>query len=334
MTDKGNRKLRLLYIKEYLERKSDEETPVDADEISEMLKENGITCERKSIYSDVQALKDYGLDVASVRAPKVGYAVFSRDFELPELRLLIDAVQAANFITPKKTRDLIEKIGTLCSEKQRKFLKEQVSVENRVKCTNEEIYYNIDILNRAIQQKRKVSFTYQKRKINDESGIIETEEKAFTVSPYALIWNSDHYYLVSNNEKYSNLMHTRIDRMKRVMITFKESRHFSEVSPYKTYFDSADYSSKIFNMFSGEAQKIEIECHSSIIEEIIDRFGKSAEIRKSDNKGNFKVITESAVSDGLVSWIMQFSDKVEVISPKSLKEDVKRRAESILQKYC
>lgn len=333
MTDKGYTKLKLLYIKEYLEKHSDEDHPVDVEELTDMLYQKGIECERKSVYSDVKMLKEYGMDIASVRSPKPGYALLSRDFEIPEVRLLIDAVQSANFITPKKSKELIVKIGSLCSESQAKILEKQVYIDNRVKCANEEIYYNIDIINRAIQQNKQISFVYRKRKLSEVEGEIINEDKEFTVSPYALIWSNDHYYLVSNNAKYDNLMHTRIDRMRKVELFDMKARSFSEVSPYKSFFDSADYSGKIFNMFSGDTQRLEICCHNSILEEILDRFGQTGELRKSEEDDRFRLITKSIVSDGLVSWIMQFGDKIKVIAPESLKNDILEKANSISELY-
>lgn len=333
MADKGYTKMKLLYIKNFLERNSDEDHPVSVDEISDMLENKGITCERKSIYSDVKTLKESGVDIISVRQPKAGYCICSRDFELPELRLLIDAVQAANFITPKKTKELIKKIGTLCSSSQATMLERQVYIEKRHKCFNEEIYYNIDIISRAIQSGRRINFTYSKRQLDIETNSIITEEKDFCVSPYAMIWSNDHYYLIGNNQKYDNLMHTRIDRMKKVEIAHERARKFSEVSPYKNYFDSADYSGKIFNMFSGDTQTLEASCDISILEEILDRFGTDTSIRVGGSENRFLLTTKCVVSDGLVSWVMQFGDKIEVLEPKSLKEQVKKRAEDILGIY-
>lgn len=333
MADKGYTKMKLLYIKNFLERYSDEDHPVSVDEISDMLESKGITCERKSIYSDVKTLKESGVDIISVRQPKAGYCICSRDFELPELRLLIDAVQAANFITPKKTKELIKKIGTLCSTSQATMLERQVYIEKRHKCFNEEIYYNIDIISRAIQSGRRINFTYSKRCLDRETNTITTEEKAFCVSPYAMIWSNDHYYLIGNNQKYDNLMHTRIDRMKKVEIAEERARKFSEVSPYKNYFDSADYSGKIFNMFSGDTQTFEASCHSSILEEIVDRFGSDTMMKVGADEERFFMSTKCVISDGLVSWIMQFGDKIEVLEPKSLRDKVKKRAEEIAELY-
>ncbi|MBQ8504208.1 MAG: WYL domain-containing transcriptional regulator [Clostridia bacterium] len=325
-------KLKLLYIMDYLQRKSDEDNPVSVDELMAMLTREGIDCERKSVYSDIKILKAFGMDIDTARLPKSGYCLLSRDFELPELRLLIDAVQAANFITPKKTKELIDKIGTLCSDKQKKNLDGQVYIEKRVKCANEEIYYYIDKIHRAITANKQISFIYSKRTISEDGTEIAVQEKEHCVSPYAMIWSNDHYYLVGNNEKYDNLMHLRIDRMKKVEITEKKSRSFTEVSGYKRFFDSADYSGKTFNMFSGDTQRLEICCDNSILEEILDRFGTDATIRKISEE-RFTLSSRCVVSEGLVSWIMQFGSKIEVVSPKSLKEDVKKRAEEILGVY-
>ncbi len=333
MADKGYTKLKLLYVKDFLDKQSDEEHPVSVEDINEMLLSKEIECERKSIYSDVKTLKEYGMDILSVRQPKTGYCVCSRDFELPELRLLIDAVQAANFITPKKTKELIKKIGTLCSVSQAKMLEKQVYIEKRHKCSNEEIYYNIDIINRAIQSGKRISFIYQKRQLDTAENKVVTEEKEFSVSPYAMIWSNDHYYLIANNQKYNNLMHTRIDRMKKVEILEERARKFSEVSPYKSYFDSADYSGKIFNMFSGDTQTLEMLCDNSMLEEIVDRFGNNALIRTGDDETRFLVDTKCVVSEGLVSWIMQFGGRIEVLEPASLREQVKTRAEEIARMY-
>lgn len=332
MKDKGYTKLKLLYIKDYLEKNSDEDHPVSVEILTDMLEEKGITCERKSVYSDVKALKEYGVDIATVKKPFTGYAVLSRDFEVPEIRLLIDAVQAADFISPKKSRELIDKMGTLCSSFQSKALQKQVYIDHRVKCANEEIYYNIDVVSRAIQQKKKISFIYYKRKLKDGEKVITCDEREFTVSPYALIWSNDHYYLVSNNEKYDNLMHTRIDRMKKVNITGDKSRDFSEVSEYKNYFDVADYSSKSFNMYSGDTGRLVISCDNSILEEIVDRFGDEG-IRADKDEGRFVLSTRCALSEGLASWIMQFGNKISVSEPQSLREEIINKAREIIGTY-
>ncbi len=331
MSDSGYTKLKLLFIKEYLEKYSDENHPIGVEEILSMLGGHGIECERKSVYSDIKALKEYGVDITSVRSPKSGYCVCSRDFQLPELRLLIDAVQAANFITAKKSKELITKIATLCSESQGKALERQVYITSRAKRTNEEIYYHIDSVSRAIQMCRKIRVVYRKMRLGKNDGI-EYEDREHIISPYAMIWNNDHYYLVGNNRKYDNLMHMRIDRMIKVEILEEGIRPFREVSPYKNFFDSADYSKKTFNMFSGEAESVSMSCHSSLLDEMIDRFGDECIIR-SESSERFVFSTTCVVSDGFVSWVMQFGSKVEVLRPTSLKERICEKAKEICTLY-
>lgn len=326
-------KLKLLYIKDYLEKYSDENNPVSADELLEMLLKKGIECERKSIYSDVQALRDYGTDIFRVRVPKNGYYIGSREFELPEVRLLTDAVLAADFITNRKSKDLMTKIGTLCSEGQLDKITSQVYINSNIKCDNEEIYYNIDVISRAIEEEKQIVFNYLRRKVNSETGEVTNSQKKFTVSPYAMIWSDDHYYLVGNNSKYDNLMHVRIDRMKKVTMTEEKSRPFSEVCDYKKKFDAADYSLRLFNMFSGELQEIELECENSILEEILDRFGKNLAFSKSERKDKFKVSVKVAVSEGLIAWLLQYGKKIEIIQPENLRESVKEKAEEIISMY-
>lgn len=325
-------KLKLLYLADILKRKTDEDHFLAATEIVDELSRLDIPAERKSIYKDIDILKEYGFDIIhSGSKNRGGYFLGARDFELAELRLLSDAVQAANFISQKKTNQLVEKIESFASENQAKILHSQVYVDNRPKCNNEEIYYTISLLDEAITEGVKVSFTYTRRKITDEFKTAK-EDKAFTVSPYALIWSEDHYYLVCNNEKYNNLMHLRIDKIKKLQKIKSPARHFSEVSDYRNNFDSADYATKLFNMYSGEPKPIELICHNDILEVILDRFGENVKIQKFD-ENHFILKTNAAVSDGLTKWVVQFGGKIKVKSPNDLIYEVKKKAEEILNNY-
>ena len=277
-------KLKLLYIVDILRKKTDENHYLAATEICDELSQLDIPAERKSIYNDIDILREYGFDIIHTGSKnRGGYFLGAREFELAELRLLSDAVQAANFISQKKTNQLVQKIESFASEKQAKILHSQVYVDNRPKCKNEEIYYTISLLDEAITAKVKVNFTYTRRRITEEFKTAK-EEKSFTVSPYALIWSDDHYYLVCNNEKYDNLMHLRIDKIKHLEKTSLPARHFSEVSDYKNYFDSADYASKLFNMYSGEPKPVEFICNNDTLEPMLDRFGENVKIQKYDDE--------------------------------------------------
>lgn len=330
MSGKKDSKLKILYLKEILEKYSDEEHVLNAADIAGYLEEYGIECERKSIYKDIEILLDYGMDVIKTTKPK-GYFLGSREFEPAEIRLISDAVQAANFVSKKKTLQLLEKTDRFASTYQAKRLRKQVFIDNRNKCRNEEIFYNIDSLDDAIKSERKVKLIYTRRKL-DNKFTASNEKKEFVLSPYALIWSNDHYYLVANNEKYDNLMNMRIDRIRNVEVLDSPSRHFSEVSEYKRSFDSADYVSKTFNMFSGHPECIELHCRTEILEEMLDRFGEKVSIKKSD-EGWFYVHDEVFINDGFVSWVMQFGDSIEVIYPKELREMIKIKAEKISRLY-
>ena len=331
MAGKKDSKLKLLYIKDILETYSDEENVLNAGDIAQHLYELGIECERKSIYKDIDILIEYGLDIIKTSKPKTGWFIASREFEPAELRLLSDAVQAANFISKKKTRSLLEKTERLTSVENAKKLRKQVFIDSRNKCNNEEIFYSISSLDEAIKNFNKVKLTYVKRKL-DNKFAATNEKKEFILSPYALIWSNDHYYLVANNEKYDNLMHLRIDRIRKVEILAETARHFSEVSDYKTSFNCADYVSKTFNMFSGNAQSTELRCRIDILEDMLDRFGEKVSIKRAES-GWFYIHDDLYINDGLASWIMQFGNNIEVIYPESLREMIAIKAKEISEMY-
>ena len=332
MAGKKNTKLKLLYLKEIFEKHSDEQHILNAGDIADrLLCDYGLECERKSVYKDIEVLMDYGMDIVKTRSPKNGFFLASGSFELAEIRLLSDAVQAADFITKNKTKKLIEKIEGFTSVYHAEVLKKQVYIDNRPKSGNESIYYVIDDLDNAIKAGKKVKFNYSRRKMDDKYAA-RKETRMFTLSPYALIWANDHYYLVANNEKYDNLMNVRVDRISGVIILDEKARPVSEVSGYKRYFDAADYAAKTFNMFTGEMQMVELRCSNAILEPIFDRFGERVNTRKYDDS-HFLLRTEAAISEGLVSWIMQFGTEIEVISPLNLRDMVILRTENILNVY-
>lgn len=327
-----NSKLKLLYIAEILEKQTDENNFISATALCDELSKLGIPAERKSIYKDIDVLREYGYDIIHNGSRSTGgYFMGARKFELAEIRLLSDAVQAANFISQKKTNELVDKIESFASNKQAKILHSQVYVDKRPKCKNEEIFYNINALDEAISSGYKVTFIYTKRKITDEFKTTK-EEKTFKVSPYALIWSNDHYYVVCNNEKYDNLMHLRIDRIKKITVTNERVRHFSEVSDYKHSFDSADYAGKLFNMYSGEPKPIEIVCENDLLDTMLDRFGENTRLQKVDDE-HFLLRTNAAVSDGLAAWVLQFGGRVKVRTPNDLIYTIKLKAQEILDSY-
>ncbi len=324
-------KTKTLMLYQLLEKYSDENNPISSTQLIDLLAEKGIKCERKSIYADIKILNEIGYDIVTVKSPKRGFFVAGRSFETPEVRLLIDAVSSAGFITPNKTKTLIEKLENLVSINQAKTLTSQVYCEESSKCDNEEIYYVIDFLNNAIANNKKVKFSYRKRNIDKENKK-SFSEKIHIVSPYALIWKDDHYYLICNNNKYDNVINLRLDRIRKITLLDEESRPFSEVSEYTDSFDAADYASKMFNMYSGEVSRVKLKCILDLREDIMDRFGTKVPLVAVDSN-HFETEISAAISDGLVSWIMQYGNEIEVVEPKYLQDMVKEKAEKILEIY-
>ncbi len=331
MAERKGQKIKIICTLDILKKYSDEDHPITATEICEKLSAMGVTAERKSVYDDIANLIDYGYDIIRASSPKRGFFLASREFEVPEIYLLTDAVRTAKFITPKKTRELISKLDSMLSENQAGLREKHIYIDSINKCDNEEIYYSIDILSDAIAKNKKVEFDYFTRTINADR-TVGTVKKHRTISPYALTWQDDHYYLIGNYDKYDNIAHFRLDRMRKVKITDIPRRYFGEVSGYSDYFDIADYTSKLFNMHSGKLETIEFCCNRQIAEQVFDRFSTNIFI-KNFTEDTFDFSVKAAVSEALVTWIINYGDKVTVKSPESLKEMIKFRAKAVLDLY-
>lgn len=331
MAARFGQKIKLLRLIDILKMYTDEEHPLPASELCRMLEERGISAERKAIYNDIKALQDFGYDIIKANSPRNGFFLGARELELPEIYLLADAVRSADFITSRKTRELLKKLDGMLSVYQAQKRDKSIFFDNAGKCTNEGIYYAIDTISSAIEQKKMISFEYGNRRLSS-SRELEVKYKPSKVSPYAMIWQDDHYYLIGNYSKYDNLVHLRIDRMYNVSIAAESARPFSEVSDYKDSFDIADYTAKLFLMHSGENEQIKLRCKIGIIEQVADRFSRGfAVLEVTDTHFSFN--SKVVVSEGLVSWITSYGDAIEVIEPESLRRSVAKRAEEILKLY-
>ena len=331
MAARLGQKIKLLCLLDILKKYTDEEHPLPAAELCRMLEERGITAERKALYNDIEVLTGYGYDIISTRVPRSGYFLGARDFELPEIYLLADAVRSADFISAKKTRELVQKLDGMLSIYQAQKREKNIFFNTASKCGNEEIYYVIDGISAAIEQRKKITFKYGVRRLNEQREL-EMSFGERKVSPYAMTWQEDHYYLICNYEKYDNLLHLRIDRMYGVAITDEEIRPFSEVSDYSGHFDIADYTSHLFLMHSGPVERIRLECEKRLIEQVADRFSGGLSVQNVTDT-HFNITVKAAVSEGLVSWIAGFGGAVRVIEPESLRTSVINRARKILEIY-
>jgi predicted DNA-binding transcriptional regulator YafY len=331
LINNGNSKIRFLELLKLLKRYSDENHPLSGAQLCKLLQKQGIEAERKSVCRDIALLNKHGFDIIHTRLPKQGYFIAKRDFELPEVRLLMDAVLAAPFITNKKTAELTDKLCGLLSCYQADDVLKQNHMQQRVKFENEEIYYNIDTINRAIAEHKKIAFCYHHRVIANQKAKYDKGRK-FVISPYALLWVSDKYYLAGNYDKYDAISNYRLDRMKHVEATSLESRPLNEVSSYEKHFDTSDYLKKTFNMYNGEQEMIALRCSNELLETIVDKFGSDLEFSCHDDHA-FTVRASVYVSDGLIDWLLQYGDRITVLSPKSLKDIMIKRIEALSAMY-
>ncbi len=329
--DRGRARERLLAVKELLERKTDEEHPMGAAALLAALERRGLPSERKAVYRDIEALRAAGYDVVYTRTPTPGYFWGERAFELAEVRLLVDAVLSAEFLTRRKSLQLTDRLLGLLSERQAEALRRQIYIDRRGKQQNEEIFYTIDALHRAVAARRKITFSYVRRRLDPQKGVVQTA-RTLTVSPYALLWYDDRYYLIGNYEKYDDLLHLRADRMRGVRQTGEVCRPFEEVSPYRGSFDVADYAKKLAGAFAGKPMTVELVCQNELLEAMLDRFGAEVPVTPLPD-GRFALRPTVAVSEGLVRELLAFGPGVEARFPERLRERLEQAAAELYALY-
>ncbi len=327
MPKSRNQKLKLLYLRDYLLKNSDEEHPVTVAQITEFLAKNDIEVERKTVYSDLALLKEYGMDIIMTRGKNVGYFVGNRDFQLPELKLLVDSVQSSKFITEKKTFSLIKRIEDLTSIYQAGSLQRQVLVNGRVKSMNESVYLNVDSISAAINNDKAISFRYYRYKL-DKSREYRHDGMVYIISPFALIWDNENYYMLGYDNLSGKIKHFRVDKMTSIKIS-DESRSGKEEFG-KT--DLSAYTTGVFGMFGGKEEKITLRFDNSLIDAVIDRFGKDVMII-DEFSGTFLVTVSAQVSPQFFAWVFGFGNACEIVSPQSVRDELKQTALKVAGKY-
>lgn len=324
MAKSEGQKLKLLYIIRMLEEYSDECHPISTAEIIDRLETVGIHSERKSIYDDINRLCDFGYDIIRVHSRLGGgYYLASREFELPELKLLVDAVQSSRFVTTKKSRELIKKLEAKAGKHDAGKLQRQVYVAGRVKTENESIYYNVDNIHRAIQENKQISFLYLDWNLNKE--MVPRVNATKSVSPWALIWRDENYYLVAYEEKDGILKHYRVDKMGKVEVesaTREGMEQFAQM-------DLAAYANKTFGMFGGEEETVTLQFPNRLIGVVLDRFGKEADVRAMENDV-FKVRTKVVISGQFFGWLTGIGKDAKIVSPEKVKDKYREWLKDIL----
>ena len=322
MPKNERQKLKLLYLKKILEEQTDEAHPMSMASIIAALEAYGISAERKSIYDDIAALRDFGVDIEKAAGRNGGDYVASRMLELPELKLLVDAVQSSKFITHKKSTELIRKLENLTSTHEARRLSRHVYVANRVKAMNESIYYTVDFLHEAMQENTQITFQYFDWNIKKER-VLRHDGKRYEVSPWALTWDDENYYLLAYESESGKVKHFRVDKILSVSLTDKPR----EGAEFFTDFDTGEFARKVFGMFGGEETLVVLRCHESLAGVILDRFGTDVNLIPSGD--SFTVAVDVLISPQFLSWAAGFGERMYIESPADVREKLRALVQSI-----
>ena len=323
-----NQKLKLYYLAKIMVEKTDDDHYLTMPQIQQLLAENDITADRKSLYNDMEALQVLGIDVIGESVGRsYGYHVGSKKFEIAELQLLVDAIQSSKFITEKKSRELIKKLTSLVSVYEAATLNRQVVVQGRIKTMNESIYYIVNDLHNAIMSNSKIEFEYMQWNIHKE--MVPRQKHLYKVSPWALTWDDENYYLIAYDSEAEIIKHYRVDKMKSIKL-IDEKREGKKVFDK---IDLAGYTKKNFGMFNGNEQVVNIGFKEEMVGVFLDRFGKDAVIKKSSEDGWYETRVEVALSDQFFGWIFGIGTNVKIMGPEDVRNRYKEEISARLAQY-
>ena len=308
-----NQKCKILYIRDWLN-ETDELHPLTVADIIRRLAQEGIRAERKSVADDLVTLSEYGVDIESVAVGKMkGYYLASRPFEPAELKMLVDSVQAARFLSARKTNRLIKKLAALSSRGEAALLRRQLYVNERTKSDNESIFYNIDAIHSAIAEDREISFLYwqydlKKKRVPRKNGA------RYCISPFALIWDDEFYYLIGYDAADARIKHYRVDKMSAIRVA-DSARQGTEAY---AALDMTQYTSRTFSMFAGEEEDVVLDCDREMIGVIVDRFGTDVSLHETER--GFSAFVRVAVSEQFYGWVSALGGAVRIASPEPVRQ--------------
>ena len=319
-----DQKLKILYILDYLQKNSHEEHPVRAAELIAMLNKKEISCDRKTVYSDIATLQQFGIDIITVPGKNGGYYIASRSFQLPELKLLIDAVQSSRYLTEAKSRELIEKLCDQVGEHEAGLLKRNVYVSGRVKSMNETIYYNVNDIQEAISLNQQITFRYFDWGMD---GKRRYREKQYLASPYGLCQDNENCYLLAYSERHG-ITSYRVDRMTEIRLIDEKRIPCPELTG-KAF---TEHANKLFQMFAGDAMDVKLRFHKTLINVVIDRFGRDTMLIP-DGEDHFNFTVKVAVSPMFLSWVIGFGDKAQILYPQSVIDECRELCRQATSHY-
>lgn len=323
----GHRKLKLLYLVKMLIEETDDEHGLTMSQITSGLARQGIPAERKAVYRDLDALREFGLDIETYRRHPREYALANRPFEFPELLLLVDAVQSSRFLTESKSDDLVDRIKSFASHHQERLLSKRVHVEGRIKMQNESVFYNVDHIQEAIMDRKKIEFQYLEYDVNKRT-TLRHQGDFYVETPVYLVYSDGYYYLVVFNDAHDDFARYRVDRMVNIRVSRERATRNERI----TQFDVRKFETRSFGMFAGEQTPVVLAVRQEAMGAVIDRFGKDvfAVAQDDDTALVHVVVLKSPVFYG---WLAQFGDLVRVVKPQSLIDDYHDHLRRIVDSY-
>lgn len=308
MAKSERQKLKLLYLRDYLRQNTDEAHPATVQQLIDFLDSKDIRAERKSIYDDIRSLNEYGTEVLHRRGKNGGYYVSQRDFQLSELKLLVDAVLSSRFLTAKQSMELIRKLASLSSAHEGELLRREIVLAGRLKTQEDTIFEKVDVLHEAIAKNRKISFRYFDWGVDLKKHF---RPKSYLASPYALLWDDENYYLIANSPRHG-LTHYRVDKMEELFLS-PDPREFTEEAKE---FNPARYSTEVFGMYRGERKQVKLRLENSLAGVVVDRFGKEI-MMIPDGENHFILTVSVALSPNFFGWVASFGGRAAILFPKS-----------------
>lgn len=309
-------KNRLILLLRLLYETTDEQNTLTANNIVGYFADLGVLVNRRTIMNDIEILTESGVDIVTIKSSQNRYFWGERQFQLPELKLLVDAVASSKFITEKKSAELIKKLGSLTSKSQAAAMNRHLYVANRIKPDNEQVYYIVDTINDAISDRKKVQFKYFEYNA-EKKKVFRNKGELYVISPFALLWNEDHYYLIGYSEKREKIVKFRVDRLYKPKVTN------AEAAPIPRSFDVADYSKKVFEMYDGEETVVELECDNSLMKVMIDRFGEDVDTKPLTSL-TFRAKLSVSTSPTFYGWVFQFGGKIKIMGPEPIKKQYEK----------
>jgi predicted DNA-binding transcriptional regulator YafY len=311
-----NKKGRLLYMFKLLYENTDEQHPMSTNEIIDWFTKRGIPVHRKTVKDDIDTLVEAGYDIETIHTNHSSFYYDDREFEIPELKLLIDAVMASRFITDEKSRKITRKLTKFVSKYQAPQLVRHLYPAGRVKPNNEKIYYTVDNITDAINKKQKIRFQYEEY-TPDKTKVLRNNGEVYENSPYALFWSNDFYYLIGFSEKHNRIIQFRVDRMVNTEVMGEKA------IPAPDGFDAAEYGKEFFEMFCGEEAMVTLECENELMKTVIDKFGEEVETKKFGSD-KFRAKVKVAVSPVFYGWVFQFGGEIKIIAPATAKKQYQK----------